>query len=266
MEGLSRYVSNFISGSGVVGATAMQAVAAATPDTTVKISVGDCLIGNANPTGTSTFYYSGWVTAQDSVTISANSSGNPRIDCVVAYVNVSAASSATSDNPGVMQFMAVAGTPAVSPVAPVSSVIQTAVGASNPFIILANVAVANGFTQITNGNITDVRAFPYISPASSTVRRQGGDANDFTVPGTTGYSESNLLTQAGSVTGASGTMTVTFPVAFSQKPTVLITPRGSGGVFSGGFYLVSETTASFNIQVSATNVPPSFNWMAVGRR
>jgi hypothetical protein len=248
MEGLSRYVSNFISGSGVVGATAMQAVAAATPDTTVKISVGDCLIGNANPTGTSTFYYSGWVTAQDSVTISANSSGNPRIDCVVAYVNVSAASSATSDNPGVMQFMAVAGTPAVSPVAPVSSVIQTAVGASNPFIILANVAVANGFTQITNGNITDVRAFPYISPASSTVRRQGGDA------------------QAGSVTGASGTMTVTFPVAFSQKPTVLITPRGSGGVFSGGFYLVSETTASFNIQVSATNVPPSFNWMAVGRR
>lgn len=47
--------------------------------------------------------------------------------------------------------------PDASPVAPSTSVIQTAVGSANPFIRLANVTVASGATSITNANITDVR-------------------------------------------------------------------------------------------------------------
>jgi len=49
------------------------------------------------------------------------------------------------------------GTPAASPVAPTDNEISSALGASNPFIRLANVTVASGAASITSGNIEDTR-------------------------------------------------------------------------------------------------------------
>jgi hypothetical protein len=88
-------------------------------------------------------------------TVTANSSGNPRIDTVVLYIDKAA--SPNSDSSNVAKLMVVAGTAAASPSVPSDSTIQTAVGAGNPFIRLANLAVANGTSSVTSANITDVR-------------------------------------------------------------------------------------------------------------
>lgn len=104
--------------------------------------------------------YHGESTGVNSVAITANSSGNPRIDAIVAYVDLSA--SAGTDGTNVLKFASVAGTPASSPTAPDATAIATAIGAGNPYIVLANVAVANGATQIETANITDLRPSAYV--------------------------------------------------------------------------------------------------------
>jgi len=89
------------------------------------------------------------------VSIDNNVSGNPRIDAIVLYINLAA--SPNSDSSNVATLTKVNGTPAASPNPPSDSDIATAIGASNPFIRLANVTVANGAAQILNANISDQR-------------------------------------------------------------------------------------------------------------
>lgn len=97
--------------------------------------------------------------SKENVAITSNSSGNPRIDAIVVYVDVNITSNADASN--VLKLKAVAGTPAASPTAPSDGDIQSDIGAGCPFIRLANVAVANGFTSIVNANITDMRTEAY---------------------------------------------------------------------------------------------------------
>lgn len=94
-------------------------------------------------------------TATVNKTVTANSSGNPRKDAVVVYIDLSASPDTTASN--VAKLAVVAGTPAASPVQPDDTAIGTAIGASNPYHILAIVSVANGATSIVNANITDNR-------------------------------------------------------------------------------------------------------------
>lgn len=94
-------------------------------------------------------------TAIENVVINSNASGNPRIDALVLYIDLSA--SPISDGTGVATLQVVQGTPAASPSAPTNGDISTAIGAANPFIKLAEIAVANGATSIVDANITDTR-------------------------------------------------------------------------------------------------------------
>jgi len=104
--------------------------------------------------------YHGYSDAAENVAITANSSGNPRIDSIVAYVDLSVSPPA-DDASDVLKIVAVAGTPASSPSAPDSSAIESAIGAGNPYIVLADVAVANGASTLANANITDQRPNAY---------------------------------------------------------------------------------------------------------
>ena len=104
--------------------------------------------------------YHGYSTAVVNVALTANSSGNPRIDAIVAYIDLAA--SAGTDATNVLKFAAVAGTAASSPSAPDAAAIASAIGAGNPYIVIANVACANGYTQIANANITDLRPSAYV--------------------------------------------------------------------------------------------------------
>ena len=108
---------------------------------------------------TSGYSYTGWNNISTAVTITTADPSNPRITTIVAYVDKGASTSASPpNNPGIIKFMAVNGTPQAVPVAPIDATIQTAVGAGNPFIAIADVRVNAGATSILNTHITDRRA------------------------------------------------------------------------------------------------------------
>lgn len=90
-----------------------------------------------------------WNDAARTITISANASGNPRIDTIV--IEMVPAGQATE---GKCTLKVVNGTAAASPVAP--TLTQTAALWQFP---LANVAVANGAAVINQANITDRRDY-----------------------------------------------------------------------------------------------------------
>ena len=97
----------------------------------------------------------------NTLTIASNSSGNSRIDTVVVELDLS--QPAGSDT---LVAKIIQGTPAASPVAP--TLTQTASVFQYP---LADVSVADGFTVITNSNITDRRTFSaMVTPSSVNVQ------------------------------------------------------------------------------------------------
>lgn len=115
----------------------------------VDISAGRGVIkgtGNAYPVRNTTAI---------NAVISNNTSGNPRKDAIVLYIDLAESPTTTADD--VVKTAVVAGTPAASPSAPSDGTIQSAVGGSNPFIRLANVTVANNETAINTGDIEDTR-------------------------------------------------------------------------------------------------------------
>jgi hypothetical protein len=139
-------------GQGPVGQSDCQVTQTGSPSTSVLIATGDIMIPYQE------HIFHGWVDAAVTTSaLSSNATGSSRIDSVVAYVDLAVVSSASNNNPGALKFLVVAGTTS----APSGATIQAAVGAGNPYYILANVTVANGFptspTTITNANITDSR-------------------------------------------------------------------------------------------------------------
>lgn len=142
-----------------------QVQANGTPNMTVVVGQGSGRISTGTyPSSYGYFFGIDTTTgtpAGESVTITTANSSNPRIDTIVAYVDLSVtASTGSPNNPNnMLKLIAVAGTPAASPSAPTGSAIQSAIGGSNPYIVLANVLVGTSVTQINSGNITDLRSF-----------------------------------------------------------------------------------------------------------
>lgn len=95
------------------------------------------------------------------VTLDAAPGANSRIDLVVAYVdNPPQGTSTVADNPSACGIINVTGTAASTPVVPNDSAIRTAItgdGASGTtayYVVLAQILVANGTTDIDAGMIT----------------------------------------------------------------------------------------------------------------
>lgn len=129
-----------------------------TPDMNVLIAMGRAII----PTSDRKMAYPVRLYSADyEQAIASNGSGNPRKDAIVLYIDTSVSPNSAIDN--VAKLTRVAGTPSASPTAPDDATIQSAVGASNPFIRLANVTVASGATSITDANIEDTRQNAVIS-------------------------------------------------------------------------------------------------------
>lgn len=153
MSGFS-YLLGFQGVPTVTAPTSLQVVQhAGGANMSVDISIGACLIGNS----TNTFSYNAWQDAASNLSIAAASVLNPRIDAVVAYINMSAVSLSNSNNPGALAFYDVQGTPAGTPTAPNSSAIQSALGAGVYWILLGYVTVPQNATQIVTANISDQR-------------------------------------------------------------------------------------------------------------
>ncbi|OAE01852.1 hypothetical protein [Arthrobacter sp. OY3WO11] len=116
--------------------------------------------------------YIGWMDAVENVTVTAAHATLPRKDRLVAYIDIALITSATTNNQNAFKLMVVAGTAAASPVVPTAGTIQTAIGASNPYIVLADISIAAATTTIVTANITDARTpaalnMPYLWGGSS---------------------------------------------------------------------------------------------------
>lgn len=243
-KALSNLAVSFIStGGGVVGTNDYLVAAQGSPNNTVLIGTGKAY----TPTSDATMMYSSVLDATQNVTIGANASGNPRIDTIVLYIDLSASPDSTATN--VAKFFDVQGTPAGSPAAPNNAAILAAIGASNPYIKLANIAVANGFTSINSGNITDQRAtaafttgqsVPVITYAEFT--DQGAAAAAPASGKTRVYTKGGALfsivnggtaTQLGSSTVvANGSQTTSFTVDWSKGNTQTITLTSASFTFT----------------------------------
>jgi hypothetical protein len=143
--------TDLINSSGIVDVSGTQFQVTANAALSVAVAAGRAYLeasgGNAYPIIN---------TASATVNVNSNGNANPRITSIVLYVDLSA--SANSDASNVAKLMAIDGTPAASPSAPSGATIQSAVGASNPYAILANVTVPSGASNLsTQGTVTDVR-------------------------------------------------------------------------------------------------------------
>jgi hypothetical protein len=98
-------------------------------------------------------------------------------------------------------------------------------------------------------------------------RRQGGNASDWSIGGVTTQTPTTIRCQFGAgVTNAFGNLDITFPVAFSNKPIMLMTPVDSGGARSCGVQSVTATTAHATVYDMAGTPQTSntFFWIAIG--
>ncbi len=152
-EGHYRMLSSLLSGGGDVLGNSVEVTQNSPLGMSVLIGTGDFKIDSG-----AGYAYMGWNSSNAVVTITTADPANPRIDAIVLYVDKTEdTQDSTPNNPGIIKSMAVAGTPNAVPTAPNNTAIQTAVGSGNPFIIIANVRVNAGVTQVTNANITDTR-------------------------------------------------------------------------------------------------------------
>ncbi|QJU09927.1 hypothetical protein FBF26_01440 [Candidatus Saccharibacteria bacterium oral taxon 488] len=95
----------------------------------------------------------------ESVSVGAASPSNPTNTLIVAYVdrNVAGSTAVTDNTNDVFKLKAVSGAAAATPSDPTTSAIQAAIGAANPYIILARVLKRSGATSIISSDITDLR-------------------------------------------------------------------------------------------------------------
>lgn len=114
----------------------------------VDVAKGEAFVENSNYVYGSQDqkFFSVASSATESVTITANSSGNSRIDIIC--IKVDTAATPGTQGSASSSVVAVAGTPAASPVAPATP---------SDHLLLATITVASGATSIPDGVITDSR-------------------------------------------------------------------------------------------------------------
>jgi len=151
-EGHYRLQTQVLTGD-VLGSTSLQVTQNSPAAMNVLVLPGDFKIYTG-----ANYSYTGWNTANVTLSITTADLSNPRITTVVAYVDKGASTSASPpNNPGIIKLKTVDGTPGAIPVAPNGTAIQTSVGAGNPYIILADVRVNAAAISIVTADITDRR-------------------------------------------------------------------------------------------------------------
>lgn len=202
--------------------------------------------------------YYGYMDATTNTTVNTADPSNPRIDTVVAYINLASISTSVTNNNGALQFKAVPGTPAGSPSAPSGGTVQTSIGAGNPYAPLGNVAVAAAASSVVNANITDTRSpmalqVPYLwGGASNTKGHLVPNIADDTLAllaAVQNLSNKSILAGAGnSVSGA----VVTVPYMFAAYRSAAFSLPGSSATTKVPFD-TEEYDVSNNFDVT-TNI------------
>ena len=203
------------------------------PNMSVLVAIGHALLKKSG----AEMAYPVRVTAAENVTIGANSSGNPRKDAIVLYIDLGASPNADISN--VAKLVAVQGTPAASPVVPTDAQIVTAVGAANPYLRLANVAVANGAISILAASITDARielveSFWKTLPATPTRVSN----TQITIPDVGNVGKYDLLLSRGTVFKWTDTTVKQAVVVSATYGADVVTINIMGDILAAGFSVI----------------------------
>lgn len=264
----------------------------------VTVSTGAGIIGNGTLSGVRFA-----IDAPVTVAISAASTANPRMDSVVAYIDKSvSASTSVVDNTdlGIVKFKSVAGTPASAPTAPSTSTIQSSIGAGNPYMVLANITVPKSSTAASSFKITDTRVTPtsaIITDNSITTRKLANksvtsDKVDWT---TIGKSSSRYI-KLGDIAiqwgvadfgnqsfstdfwttfnrAANQSMYFNYPIAFDEKPVLMMNLVDSTGALLGICYTANNGSGSrspnftvYSPKGFTATVNVKVQWIAIGAK
>lgn len=245
-KGISQHLQGMFSGEVING---LQAQQNGTPNMSVNITKGRCMIDSGDD-----YPYLGFTdSSTTNVTVATADGSNPRIDTVVAYVDLSVVSSATSNNPNAFKLKTVSGTPAGSPVEPNNAAIEASIGSGNPYIKLANVSVAAGTTTITNGNITDKRTM-----ASATIK-DGGIA-------TAKIADSAVTSEKLSSTISFRAYNSTASYSFSNTPTVVnfaTEVYDTGSDYDGTNKFTAPVDGIYNFSARASREDNTLGYLAI---
>lgn len=223
VEDFNAIATDFLS-DGVVGAiTNTAGVAPATGAFAVNASSNMTLAvtaGKAYVTGTPTSGVSQRVRvnmdANQNVTIASNSTGGTRYDWI--YIKL---------DPDKMKDPSATADDVATLVTSRSTSSSTDNGTPPTFgYCIAKVTVANGASSIANGSITDARGYIDLATEKDFVKA----VNRQNLPGTNATVSNQLIQTGWSYVLGSGTpqvtATVTFPVAFDDKPIIFVTIMG----------------------------------------
>lgn len=118
----------------------------------------------------------------------------------------------------------------------------------------------------TTAGVTDLRR--YVGLAGLRMEyRQGGSATVWGSDGTTTYrvNGSDVLIQAGSgITNGSGTLTITYPVAYSQVPLIFLSVEGSGTMVGATSRGASSTAVATTLDDGSAAASAVVNWLTMG--
>lgn len=97
--------------------------------------------------------------ADETITLAAASPSLPRNSLIVGYIDKSVSPTTTviDNTNGIFKIKEIAGTPAASPQDPPASVIQSGVGATNPYIVFGRVRINANATSLAQTSIMDMR-------------------------------------------------------------------------------------------------------------
>ena len=212
-----------------------------------------------------------------SVTVGAAPNSNSRIDSIVAYVdNPPTGSSTATDNYGACGLIVVPGTVAASPVAPNESTIRTAItadGASGTtayYVVLANVTIPNGTTDLTSSNISSGGK---AGVGENNIDFSSFQKNDALSDGY--YKMGDLLICWGTYNATIGgaaysevSHKFTFSIEYKNTPMVVSSCGDIGGL--AGEYTVSTNVSTTNCTICVGRVasgdpkPVDVKYLAIG--
>ncbi len=143
---------------------------AAGADNSVDISAGGGLAITSDLKA-----YFGWSDAVINKAVTAADPSNPRKSIVVAYIDLSQISAATTNNTNAFDIKIVDGTPGASPSDPSDATIQSAVSAGNPWFKLVRITLPAGAGSVVTAYLSDiaprmVSAQPYIVGGASNTK------------------------------------------------------------------------------------------------
>ena len=211
---------------------------------TVTVAEGDGLIDTGE-----NFSRRVQIDAAENVTIPAADTTYDRKDLLVLFVdnNVKPNLEVIDNVNNILKLKVVQGTPAASPSEPTKSMIQSAIGATNPYMRLAVITVKANATAVTTANITDAR------PASPNVY-YGARLAKTTIGG--GYGKDLHLVRYENIVFCQSTGGNSFSLVgqwetLLEKMPVGWRPFGDGVVIEGNFPAPGGHVATWSMIVSS---------------